>query len=230
MKRPDEWWWTPEQLADLSSRYPNERTADIARDLGRGLRSVYQKAIALGLKKSSDYLASEDAGRFVPERRASEGTQFRSGDAPWNKGRSFDAGGRSHDTRFKKGRPASESPNYVPLGTERISRDGYLERKVTDDLTVNSSRRWVAVHRLVWEDAHGPIPGGHIVVFKPGCATTDRAEISADRLECITRVENMHRNSYHNNYPKEVGQLIQLRGALNRKIKNRSKQHEEQGQ
>jgi len=230
VKRPDAWWWTPEQLAELTRRYPNERTADIARDLGRGLRSVYQKALALGLKKSPDYLASEGAGRFLRERRASEGTQFRAGDEPWNKGRSYDAGGRSHHTRFKKGRPASEAPNYLPLGTERISRDGYLERKVTDDLTVTSSRRWVAVHRLVWEAAHGPIPGGHIVVFKPGCATTDRAEISADRLECITRVENMRRNSYHNNYPKEVGQLIQLRGALNRKIKNRSKQHEEQGQ
>ena len=67
-------------------------------------------------------------------------------------------------------------------------------------------------------------------MFKRGHATTDSALITADHLDCITRVENMRRNSYHNNYPKEVAQLIQLRGALNRKIKNRAVCHEEQSQ
>jgi hypothetical protein len=33
----------------------------------------------------------------------------------------------------------------------------------------------------------------------------------------MSRAESMRRNSYHN-YPKELAQLIQLRGALNRKI------------
>jgi len=34
----------------------------------------------------------------------------------------------------------------------------------------------------------------------------------------------MRRNSYHTRYPKEVAQLIQLKGALNRKINRRSRQ------
>jgi hypothetical protein len=37
-------------------------------------------------------------------------------------------------------------------------------------------RNWVAVHRLVWEQAHGPVPPGHIVVFRPGRHTTDLDE------------------------------------------------------
>ena len=42
-------------------------------------------------------------------------------------------------------------------------------------------------------------------------------EITADRVECISLAENMRRNSYHN-YPKPIAELIQLRGALMRKI------------
>lgn len=52
--------------------------------------------------------------------------------------------------------------------------------------------------------------------------TTDPAAITADRLELVTRAENMARNTLHR-YPKEVAQLIQLRGALNRKINARTK-------
>ena len=57
-------------------------------------------------------------------------------------------------------------------------------------------------------------------MFKPGRKTTDPARITADGLELVTRAELMRRNSYHNNYPKEVALLIQLKGALNRKINN----------
>jgi hypothetical protein len=47
--------------------------------------------------------------------------------------------------------------------------------------------------------------------------------ITLGRLELISRAENMRRNSYHTRYPKEVAQLIQLRGALNRQINKRLK-------
>ena len=236
VSRPAGWWWTDSQIAELDCRYPDERTEDIANDIGRSLRSTYQMAIKRGLKKSPGYLASDESGRRQKGQRFAPGSEFKPGQSPWNKGRSFNPGGRSAETQFKRGRAAHEAHNYLPIGTERVSRDGYLERKVTDDPEIFPAKRWVAVHRIVWEEANGPIPAGHIVVFRPGCATTEAASITAERLECISRVENMRRNSYHNNYPKEVGQLIQLRGALNRRIGNRIKRiesertNEEQGQ
>jgi hypothetical protein len=54
---------------------------------------------------------------------------------------------------------------------------------------------------------------GHIVVFKAGVKKDAKlAPVIAD-LECITRAENMRRNTYHR-YPKEIARLIQSRRQL----------------
>lgn len=217
--------WTDEQHAALVARYPHESTVVLAADLGRSLGSVHQRALSHGLRKTAEYLASEVSGRILrgQQSEAMRATQFKPGLVPWNKGIPFDSGGRSVDTRFKPGRPASEARNYAPIGSERITRDGILERKVTDDPALAPARRWVAVARLVWETDNGPVPAGHAVVFKPGRATTDAALITLDAIELVSRAELMRRNSYLTRYPKEVADVIRLRGALNRKINRRSK-------
>ena len=127
-------------------------------------------------------------------------------------------GNKAAETRFKAG----QLPHtWKPVGSLRITDDGYLQRKVTD--TRYPPRDWVPVHRLVWEAAHGPVPPGHVVVFKPGRHTVVEAAITPDAVELLTRGELMKRNSVHN-LPKELVELVQLRGALNRKINARSKQ------
>ena len=96
-------------------------------------------------------------------------TSFKAGQIPWNKGIHFESGGRSHETRFKKGVMSGKAAiNYVPIGTLRISKDGYLKRKMTDDHTLKPKMRWAPVHQIVWQKAHGPIPTGHIVVYRKG--------------------------------------------------------------
>lgn len=131
------------------------------------------------------------------------------------------AGGRSAETRFKPGRPACEARNYQPIGSLRLNKDGYLERKVTDDPALAPVRRWVGVHRLVWEAAHGPIPPRHVVRFLPGQRTVVAEEITVERLELVSQAENMRRNTVHR-YPPQIAQAVQLLGALNRIINNRS--------
>jgi hypothetical protein len=213
--------------AVLRRDYPHKQAAEIAKGLGRTLSSIYQRADKLGLEKSRAFYESDRSGRVQRGKQDPrlQATQFKPGQVPANKGlrRPGWAPGRMSETQFKKGRPKSEARNYAPIGTERISKDGYLERKVNDDHPV-PTRRWVAVHRLVWETANGPIPPGHAVAFLPGRRTTDAAKITADGLELVSRVELMRRNSYHTNYPKDLAQLIQLKGALNRKINRRSNQ------
>lgn len=94
---------------------------------------------------------------------------------------------------------------------------------MSDDRALQPVRRWIPVHRLVWEAAHGPIPSGHAVVFRPGQHSVDERAITLDKLELVTRAELMRRNSYHTNYPPELKKLVQLRGALVRKINHRSR-------
>lgn len=217
-KRP----WTDDEVARLQRDFPNVPSYQLARDMGRGLRSLYQKAYQLGLRKSDEFFASGMSGRMNSGR--GEASRFKKGQRPWNKGTRWLAGGRSTDTQFKPGTLNGRAAEmYKPVGSERVNYCGHLERKVTDDPTICSTRRWVPVHRLVWEAAHGPIPPKHVVAFKPGRFSTNADEITPDALELLTMRENMARNSRHNRYPPEVNQLIQLRGALNRKIKNRSK-------
>lgn len=227
--------WTPAEDATLRARYSDEQTEMIAHDLGLSVGRVYQRAGKLGLHKSAAFMASDAAGRIQRGRTDPRmvATQFQKGIVPANKGlrRPGWAAGRMRETQFKKGRPATEARNYVPIGTEKYDRKRKVTmRKVTDDPAVFPVMRWRPVHVLVWEAANGPVPDDHIVVFKKGLKTLVSADITVDRLDLMTLSENMRRNSYHNNYPKEVAQLIQLKGALNRKINRRQRDDEEQSE
>ncbi|MDR1076968.1 MAG: HNH endonuclease [Xanthomonadaceae bacterium] len=126
------------------------------------------------------------------------------------------------ETQFKKGQTAGAgNRRYDPLGTIKV-KDGELRIKFTDDAPYPAAR-WKPVARVVWEAAHGPIPPGHVVRFKDGKKTLALEEITLDRLECVTKAENMRKNSYWRNYPREVGELIQLKGRLTRQINKRTR-------
>lgn len=229
MKRRE---WTDRELRILRDLYPDVLAETVARELGRSVSSVHQKAGLLGLRKSDDFNARDLSGRIqrgTRDPRMVE-TRFKRGAEPWNKGIAGSTGTQAgcRATQFQKGRPANESRNYVPIGTLRLSKDGYMERKVTDDPSIYPARRWVAVHRIVWEAEHGPIPAGHAVVFRPGMKTTDVECITTSILEMVTRAQLMRRNSVHTVYPPEVARLVQLRGALNRQINARTRAMEQQ--
>lgn len=82
------------------------------------------------------------------------------GSVPHNKGKKMPFNANSARTQFKKGqRTGIAQKNYKPIGYERVSVDGYRERKVNDDLPFKD--RWQLVQRLEWEAANGPIPDGY---------------------------------------------------------------------
>lgn len=209
----------------MRREFSDRRTDDIAAQLGRSYSTVAQKAVSLRLRKSPEYLASPDAHRLDGKKGA--GTRFKPGHKSWNKGKKGLTGVQEacRATQFKKGRPASEARNYLPIGSLRINADGYLERKVTDDPALVPARRWTAVHRLVWEAANGPTPAGHVVVFRPGQRTNEVEKITLEVLELVSRGELMKRNTVHN-LPKPLAELVQLRGALNRQINRKAKEAE----
>lgn len=206
------WRPTPEQLEVLRRDFATTPTAELADRFGCAPHQVHRRARCMGLRKDEAYLASA-GGRLDGVRGM--GTRFQPGHVPWTKGRRLP--GHGGPTTFK---PGTRPHNYVPVGSYRIAARGYLQRKMTD--TGYPPRDWVMVHRLVWEAANGPIPDGHVVAFRAGRHTTELAAITVDALELVPRVELLRRNSV-NRYPKEIADLMKLRGALNRQINRRSK-------
>ena len=224
-RRPKHAWqaWEEEAMRRL---FPESLTADLAKALGLSVYQVTNKAFAMGLRKRPETIAHLARERSKLPGHGGAATRFQKGVVPWNTGTHFVAGGRSAETRFKAGRPAAEARNYLPIGSLRLTADGYLERKVTDDPALVPARRWVAVHRLVWEQANGPVPKGMAVVFKAGQKTTKIEDLTLNRLECISRRELMQRNSVHTMYPPELARVVQLRGALTRAVNRRAKEAE----
>ncbi len=218
--------WTVVEVEMLRRNFPDSRTDDLAQALGRNYGPVAQKAASLGLVKSDAYLQSPAAHRLDGVKGI--GTRIQPGAVPWNKGLRGVVGVQEacRATQFKKGRPAEEARNYLPVGTIRINADGCLERKLTDDPSLAPARRWEPVHRLVWIEAHGPVPAGHVVVFLPGRRTTELERITLDAVELVTRRELMNRNTVHAKYPPELARLVQLRGALQRQINRKTKEAE----
>lgn len=219
-------YWTQAEIDELSRRYADELTERIAESLGRTVKQLYYKANQLGLKKSDAFMASSISGRIerLKQSQASVATRFKKGNPSWNQGlKGYQPGGRNIETRFKKGeRRGAANRNYVPIGSLRVVH-GILERKVNDTHPV-PARRWVAVARLVWEAEHGPIPEGHVVVFKPGQRTTDEQMLTVDRLECISRAELAYRNHPARRYPPELAKLYQLKGAITRQVNRIAKE------
>jgi len=212
--------WTEEQLATLRRLYPNYKTEDVAFMVGHPLQVTYRKANSLGLHKSDEFLSGASAGRLDGVRGGS--TRFQKGIQPWNKGAKGVNMGDSA-TRFKSGQAPH---NTLPVGSTKLDKSDVLLRKVSNDAG-NNSKRWRAVHELVWVAANGPVPEKHIVVFKPGMRTNVLEEITVDRVECISLAENMKRNTRHN-LPPELNQVVQLRAVLTRQINKRMKHGQEE--
>jgi len=205
--------WTDAELDVLVSRYPNERTEDIARDLGRDLRGVYGKAKVMRLRKSTAFLSTAASGRL--QGRHGLATRFKKGQAPPNKGLrrpGFSEGrGRMKETQFKKG---GQPHTWVPIGTE-VERGGYLWRKTRDDLKP-ARHNWQMVHHVVWTEANGPVPPTHRIVFVNG----DRKDFRLENLMSVSKAEHVKRVGLHR-LPKELIEVIQLRGALTRQLNKR---------
>jgi hypothetical protein len=108
--------------------------------------------------------------------------RYKKGNVPPNKGTKGLTG--ANKTSFKKGHQAL---NYRPIGSERICRDGYTEIKVADP------NKWKLKHRLIWEEANGPVPKGYALIFGDG----DKRNIKLDNLLLVSRAQLARLNQNH---------------------------------
>lgn len=163
--------WTQEELAYLAEITPGRSHAEI--------RAMVNEHFSLDL---TDHQVKGTLSRH--HLNTGRTGRFEKGNVPPNKGRKGYHAPGSEKGWFK---PGGHSHNRVPIGTERVSKDGYLEVKYRDGHGV---RNWRSKQSLMWEAEHGPIPEGHCVVLVDG----DKANVSLDNLLLVNRAEIVRLN------------------------------------
>lgn len=207
--------WTKEEDDLLRERYPDTFAKDIAALLNRSISSVHTRVGKLGIKSSKEKISR--AGRIGSEHPNMVACRFKKGSIPANKGKKMSAEmyERCKGTMFKKGQL---SHNRRPLGSERVNMDGYVEIKVAEP------NKWRLKHRVLWEEAHGPIPKGHNIQFKDG----NKQNLAMDNLYMISQADQLKfENSIHARYPEELKKVIMLKAAIKKQITDQTKKKHE---
>ncbi|MGV0921877.1 HNH endonuclease signature motif containing protein [Empedobacter falsenii] len=210
--------WTEELENKLIELYPNNLTQDIADAFQMKLSTIQNAAHRLGLKKDKIWISETARKRTLDPNHGGRKYQFKKGGVPINKGlkqkdfMSEESIQKSIKTRFKKGQVPL---NKKPLGSERITKDGYIEIKVFENNYPKSN--YVLKHRLEWEKYNPKIKRNEIIIFKDG----DKTNCSIENLTIMLKSDNMRRNAIHN-YPTELKETIRLKNKLIKKIKSKS--------
>ena len=105
---------------------------------------------------------------------------FRKGFTPWNKGLKGYMG--ANKTSFKKG---TIPHNQVPVGTESLTKGGYIKLKIADP------NKWELKHRFIYMQHHGEIPKGKSVIF----ADTNIYNFNIDNLILVSKAELLIMNN-----------------------------------
>jgi hypothetical protein len=134
--------------------------------------------------------------------------RIQKGSVSWNTGKKMPYNANRAKTQFKKGhRGGVAKERYKPLGTERLSKDGYLERKIHDGMPLQS--RWRAVHLVNWEAINGPLPKGHCLKCRDG----DKSNTDPSNWQLIPLGVNALLNSRwsklrYNDAPDELKSIV----------------------
>lgn len=143
---------------------------------------------------------------------------FEKGSTPWNTGKKGYMSANA--TSFK---PGQDPINQRPIGSERIcSKDGYVivKTRAVNPYTGHVGY-WRHKHVVLWEQHHGPVPEGMIVVFKD----SDKTNITIDNLELITRGEHAVRNKLsYSSYEPELKPTVALLAKVAQAKRQRMKE------
>lgn len=189
--------WTPERLEWLRAHRADLTIGPLTEAFNARFSTRHQPhALAKALNKHG--IASPRTGRFQP------------GLTPWNSGMTgFQAGGRARTTQFKPGQLVW---HQMPVWSYRQETDGQWYFKFRQEAAPGFSRRdWLAVHRLNWEAAHGPLAAGQVVIL----LDTDPSHCELENLAMLTRRELV----YFNNLLHAVPPARELRRALVARVK-----------
>jgi hypothetical protein len=202
--------FTKAEDAFLRENYRYMPAKAMSRVLGRSESGARQRMKILGI-----VVPAEIVQQFK------KASQIQPGNIPFNKGRraaeylSPETLAAMSATMFKKG----QLPHNTAAGngeiTTRRDKTGRLYKYIRIDLS-----HWDLLQRHVWQQHHGPIPKGHVIVFKNG----DTLNCDIDNLEMISMKENLERNTIARFSP-ELRSAMHLLRKLNKTIQHGKEQN-----
>ena len=135
---------------------------------------------------------------------------FKKGFTPWNKGLKGFMG--PNKTSFKSGICPI---NHREVGSERITRDGYIEIKIAEP------NKWDLKHRVIYEKHHGPIENGDAIIFLDG----NKLNTDINNLKAVSRHQLLvlNKNKLIKNNPELTNAGINIANILIKanEVKNR---------
>lgn len=157
-------YYTNDEIEYLREITPDKTNEEITKLFNKKFNlNQSEKAIA-AIRKRHKIKTSSD-GRFVK------------GDIPPNKGTKGLTG--ANKTSFKKG---NKPHNWVPIGSERVTKDGYIQVKVQEG---KKQHNWKGKHIIIWEEHNGPLQKGYAIIFGDG----DKRNFDTDNLIRVSRRE-----------------------------------------
>jgi hypothetical protein len=129
--------------------------------------------------------------------------RIKPGNIPPNKGKKGYCPPGSEKGWFQPG----QSTNKMPIGSERINGDGYVDVKIRN-LSGKPWKNWKGKHRIIWEKAHGKIPRGHVVIFADG----DKLNFALENLLLVSHGELAVMNRW--NLISDHGELTKAGKAI----------------
>ena len=181
--------WTEKESRVLRSRWANTSAENLAKEFHLTKPQVYLQAHKLGLQKDPEYI--RETGRVSARTPNSIAARFKKGHPTWNKGMKGLYTPGSEKGWFKKGHlpqtTAPEGDGAIRIRIDKCLRTG--RRRHYKWIRI-SKAKWRTLHVVMWERENGPVPPGHIVVFKNG-----------DSMNCT--VENLRLIS-HEQHAKET--------------------------
>lgn len=159
--------WTAEEMQFLQEYAPGHHYIEIETEIERRFGwKPSRSQLKNRLQCSGIRLNVAPSGRFQP------------GHEPFSKGTKGLL--KKNSGSFQKG---NMPKNHRPVGSTRVVQ-GYHETKVAEPNV------WKQTHRLVWEEAHGLVPDGCMVVFKD----QDHSNLKLNNLMLISRAQNVRMN------------------------------------
>lgn len=155
--------FTPEQKEFIKANVAGRSNADLTQQFNEHFGLLIRESQIKSFKKNN-LLSSGLTGRFEKGRM------------PFNKGQKRTWVG-GEETRFHKG---NRPHNYLPVGTERVNTDDYVDIKIADP------NKWRGKHLIEWEKHNcSPVPKGKAVIF----GDRNRRNFDPDNLILVSRAQ-----------------------------------------